>query len=95
MTVTPTSLNFPGGSGPIYTFDPQDINISGGVAPYSADGYDNTVISVQANSNGYGYSSSFTVTPLQGGATTITIHDSSGQSATVSVGVTSASGVIQ
>lgn len=95
MTVTPTSLEFPTQSGPVYSFDPQDINISGGVAPYTVDGYDNTIISVQANSNGYGYSSSFTVTPLKGGTTTITVHDSSGQTATVSVGVTSASGVVQ
>lgn len=95
MTVDPTSLQFPGGNGLFYSFDPQDINISGGAPPYTADGYNGSIISVQANSNGYGYSASFTVTPLSGGTTTITVHDSSGQSVTVSVGVTSASGVIQ
>ena len=95
MTVDPTSLQFPSGNGIFYSFAPQDINISGGTAPYTVDGYDGSIISVQPNSNGYGYSASFTVTPLSGGGTTITVHDSSGNSVTVSVSVTSASGVIQ
>jgi hypothetical protein len=70
----------------------QPFTVSGGAAPYTADGYDASIISVTADPTN---SQSFDVTPLKAGQTTITVHDSTGQSTTVSVGVTTVSGVIQ
>jgi hypothetical protein len=88
MSIAPDSLTLSGTG----SANSQSFTVSGGLAPFSTDGYDSTVISVTPDQLDQ---SIFHVTPLKAGQTTITIHDSAGQTTTLSVGVTTVSGVIQ
>lgn len=88
LSVQPSTLSLSG----IGSANAQAFGVMGGSGPYTAGGYDSSVVSVAADSSS---SSVFDVTPLAAGQTTITVHDSSGQSAQVSVTVTTVTGGIQ
>lgn len=85
LAVTQSSLAIAGTG----SANAQSFSASGGSGSYSASGYDSSVISVQQSA------SQFTVTGLKAGTTSITVSDSAGQSTSVSVTVTTVSGVIQ
>jgi hypothetical protein len=88
MSISPESLTLSGTG----SANAQSFTVSGGLAPFTAEGYDSTIIAVTPDQLDQ---SIFHVTPLKAGQTTITIHDSTGQTTTLSVGVTTVSGVIQ
>lgn len=88
LHVSATSLSFGAtGSASMQTF-----TVSGGTAPYSVSKFDTSVIAVQQETTAPG---TFDVTPQAVGTTAIHVTDAAGQSADVSVTVTTLSGVIQ
>jgi hypothetical protein len=88
LALTTDALSF-GGTGASYT---QTFTLSGGVAPYGIASYDASIVTVAPDLAGGG---KYDVTPLKAGTTTIDVHDSAGQTAAISVTVTTLSGVIQ
>lgn len=88
LGVAPSSLSLTGTG----ASNMQAFAITGGTAPFTVSGYDASVISVSVDPSS---STAYDVTPLKGGQTTITVKDSTGASSTISVSVTTVSGVIQ
>jgi hypothetical protein len=88
LHVDSTALAF-GATGPA---NMQTFAVTGGTAPYDVSTFDPSVVTVKADSSAAG---TFDVTPQAAGTTTIHVTDANGQSADISVTVTTLSGVIQ
>ncbi|HET9095451.1 MAG TPA: hypothetical protein VFN37_02220 [Candidatus Baltobacteraceae bacterium] len=88
LGVQPVSLSLTGTG----ASNMQAFAITGGSAPYTVSGYDTSVISVNTDASS---STVYDVTPLKAGQTSITVRDSTGAPKTISVSVTTVSGVIQ
>ena len=92
LTVTPTSLAFIAtGAANAQNFTASETAYSGA---FTMSTTCTAAIATVTPSSGTGPSSMFTVTPQGAGSCTVTIHDTNGQNATVTIGVTLAQGGI-